>query len=170
MKLLLLGDSLMAYGPWDEYFPDHDIENRAMGGQIVEGVLSRLEAAPDILFHVHKVLCMVGINNLFFDDMFDLDEYIDNYQDIVRLCRERAQGADFYLFSILPAEIEYVTDSAIRKTNKVLKEMADKEGAHFVDLYSVFKQHKDYLIVDGVHLNEKGYYLWSEVVRPLIKR
>lgn len=168
MKILFHGDSLAAFGPWAEYFPDHEIENLAMGGQIVEGVLARLEAAPDAIFQVHKVLIMVGINNLFFDDMFDLDEFIDNYQEIVKLCKDRATGADFYLFSILPVDIEYVSDSRIRKTNRALKEMADKEEITFVDLYSIFKQNSDYLTEDGVHLNEKGYYLWSKAISPLI--
>lgn len=168
MKILFLGDSLAAYGPWAEYFPEHEIENLAMGGQVVEGVLARLEAAPDVIFQVHKVFIMVGINNLFFDEMFDLDEFIDNYQEVVKLCKHRAPDADFCLFSILPVETEYVSISVVRKTNRALREMADKEEVTFIDLYSIFKQNSDYLIEDGVHLNEKGYYLWSEVIRPLI--
>ena len=47
--------------------------------------------------------------------------------------------------------------------------MAHEEEIHFVDLYAVFKRQKDFLTADGVHLNGKGYDLWSGVVRPLIK-
>src|SRR3990172_8175111 len=109
MKILFLGDSLAAYGPWEEYFPDHEIENLAMGGQIVDGVLARLKRASEEIFNSDLVFIMVGINNLFFDDLFDLKEFITNYEKIVKLLKDRAPRAAVYVFSIIPVEIEYVS-------------------------------------------------------------
>jgi lysophospholipase L1-like esterase len=168
MKILLLGDSHMAYGPWTEYFPDCEFENLAMGGQIAEGVLDRLERTSDEVFHCDKVFVMVGINNLFFDDLFDLKDFISTYKKIIRLWKERAPHAFFYVLSILPVAPEYIPDRTIEDTNRALKKMVEKEGAYFVDLYRIFRQNSDYLNSDGVHLNEKGYHLWSEAIKPLV--
>jgi lysophospholipase L1-like esterase len=68
--------------------------------------------------------------------------------------------------------LEWVDDNAIRSVNASLMEMAREEGAEYLDIYTPFSERGgpgEYLMPDGVHINEKGYALWAGKLEEIIE-
>ena len=55
--------------------------------------------------------------------------------------------------------------------NKIIIENQEKELYSVIDLYSIFVnnkgQLKNDLTYDGLHLNKKGYEVWSKFIKPI---
>jgi lysophospholipase L1-like esterase len=165
--IILMGDSLVEFFDWQERFPGHRVFNLGLAGETVEGLLGRTAAitashsAPDFVF------IMTGINNVAMEET----GFIEPYAKIVRLLKSAFPAARIYVLSILPTLLDWVADGDLRRVNAALKEMAEAEGARYLDLYGTFKEGglADYLLSDGVHLSEKGYAVWAREMEDIIK-
>lgn len=165
--ILLMGDSLVEFYDWQGRFPGHRVLNLGLAGETVEGLLGRTAAiiegrpAPDFVF------IMTGINNVAMEET----GLIEPYRKILRLLMAAFPGARIFVHSILPTLLDWVSDGDIRRVNGSLKEMAEGEGARYLDLYGRLSggDLKDYLLSDGVHLSEKGYALWARELEEIIK-
>ena len=79
--------------------------------------------------------------------------------------------------SVLPADEVYLrwkscSDETIRTFNEGLREIAEDYGFDYLDLYSSFAvdgSMNPELTTDGLHLNQKGYDIWAERIRPIIE-
>jgi lysophospholipase L1-like esterase len=60
----------------------------------------------------------------------------------------------------------------ILKVNTILKQQKGKRNYILIDLNASFTNEKGFLkeefTYDGVHLNEKGYNHWVEILKPII--
>jgi len=57
----------------------------------------------------------------------------------------------------------------VERFNQIMEEVAEKEGAHFVEAYKKFIE-TDYssLLADGVHMNDEGYRRLFELVKDYL--
>ena len=62
-------------------------------------------------------------------------------------------------------------NQSIKNINKIIIENQENELYSVIDLYSIFVNNRGQLINkltnDGLHLNEKGYKLWSKFIKPI---
>ena len=60
---------------------------------------------------------------------------------------------------------------SIKNINKIIIENQENDLYSVIDLYSIFVnnkgQLKNDLTYDGLHLNEKGYEVWSKLIKPI---
>ncbi len=190
-KIVFLGNSITeGGGDWNKRFKVENIVNRGISGDITEGVLQRLE---EILYYKPlAVFLLIGINDIFNADTPGRDKITPEYvaNNIITIADEIKKGSpqtEIYIQTILPISDliykkingffpEHDTPLSVQiiNINQVIKEHIDKYNFHLFDLYSSFID-RDGLMdesytSDGVHLNENGYTLWTNLLQEVIQQ
>lgn len=169
MKLLFLGDSLMEFNDWDDRFPNHEVYNRGIAGETVEGLLDRIDLICSTIPSPGAVFIMTGINNLAMADR----NFLPAYRKILKQLIAAWPEARVFVHSLLPVLFPWINNDEIREMNSGLRRLAEEEGVFFVDVRSEFLDEKGavrrtHLLDDGVHLSNRGYAAWEAVIRRLI--
>lgn len=167
--LVFIGDSLTEFFDWQERFPDFLVLNLGISGETVEGLLGRMDRIllsiqnigrkPDFIF------IMTGINNVAMEDY----EIISSYKRIINILSASFSNTKLVIQSILPVVLTWADSTALRGLNESLRGIAKDFNADYFDLHSIFvgpdsEPKKEYLLNDGVHLSEKGYAAWSDMI------
>jgi len=169
MVLIFIGDSLIEFHNWQASFPEHRIHNYGMAGETVEGLLARVMNIRQLCMNADMIFIMSGINNVAMGEV----GFIDFYRVIIDKLKNSYPEAQIYVHSILPTFIDLIPNQLIRDVNERLKELSDSSGVNYIDLYSRFTD-KDgapirrLFLEDGVHLSERGYELWTGVIKKII--
>jgi lysophospholipase L1-like esterase len=171
VNLLFIGDSLTEWYDWQDRFPSHRVLNLGISGETVEELLDRRDhirsrfASPDIIF------LMTGINNIL-SERYDIT---GPYREIVRNLTTWYKGATVVVQSLLPVDMPWVRNDAIRTINRHLAEVAREQNAEYLDVYAAFTDDQGdpkpgLLSDDGVHLASKGYEVWAKVVEEHLRK
>ena len=171
-QIVFLGNSITAEGGnWGEKLNYTNIRNRGIAGDVTDGVLARIDEI--IYFKSKAVFLLIGINDLWnFSPSIPSTKYIIN--NILKIAKEIKKGSpetQVYVQTILPTSKSIFVES-INKINNTIKSKSSKFNFTVIDLHSNFENNdgliKKELTTDGIHLNSKGYQVWTEIVRPLI--
>jgi lysophospholipase L1-like esterase len=121
---------------------------------------------------------MIGINDLIRG--VDDTTLLNNYREIIRDLRWVHPDTQIVVQSILPHSgkqsnwegrdrLLKISNERIRNLNRELKLIAEEEGADFLDLHPLFTDADGNLQMelstDGLHLNNKGYLVWSSALK-----
>ncbi len=166
---VLLGDSITAQGDFTPYFPAVTLYNLGISGDTIAGVTERMDQAAELSPDLLLILC--GINSLT-DDA--LDQCVGEYDLLAAEAAKMAGETRVVIQSVLPADENYMkwkpcSDETIRAFNDALRTIAGEYGFDYLDLYSSFAVDHAMdpdLTTDGLHLNENGYDLWADLIRP----
>ncbi len=157
--LLLLGDSLVDYGNWQNLLPRYTTISLGVPGERSEELLRRL---PYCCSHepVDAVLVMTGINNLLAGD----PGFTATVKTIITRLKQCYSTASILICSLAPAQIPQF-QKIVRRANSDLRTVAETSGALYLDLYSRFEKGSQPLFAsDGVHFNNAGYALWADLL------
>ena len=174
-NIVFIGDSITEDGgDWGKRFNMKNIKNRGIRGDVSDGVLLRI---GEILYFKPKaIFLMIGfndVNNIHYQKQIPSTEYVTN--TIIDLTHKLGQGAPntkVFVQSILPCHRAYI-NTMINDINTALALEFRETATVFIDLHSHFSDEHGKMIenltYDGVHLNEKGYQLWTKQVYPFVK-
>lgn len=189
-KIVFLGNSITeGAGDWNQRFSTENIVNRGISGDYTEGLLHRLN---EIIFYKPiAVFLLIGINDFFKDNSNNLDInpiYIaNNIIKIADTIKKGSPSTTVFIQSILPINNEHYMK--IKKVNysflqpdykpsineqiKEVNSILIKNKKHpVVDLYTLFLNSESVLELklssDGVHLNQKGYQVWTNILSNII--
>ncbi len=169
---ILLGDSLSLWFPSKLLPTNRTWLNQGISGETSNGLLKRLYVFDSTM--PETIFVMIGINDLIHE--VDDKTILLNQKRMIRQLKSVHPGTQVVVQSILPHNGEAATwegrdrllrlpNKRIRKINRSLKALADAEGAFFLNLYPLFTDTQGFLrselSTDGLHLNEKGYQIWS---------
>lgn len=171
--IVFLGNSLTEGGKWSELFRKKHIRNRGIIGDEAMGVYDRLDqilpGAPK------KIFLLIGINDVSHD--LTVDSIVAAIVQVVDKIQAESPGTKLYLQSLLPINesfgrykrLEGKTEF-IPEINRRLRTVAERRNIRFIDLFPLFIKPgthilRDELTGDGLHLNEKGYKIWSKVLK-----
>jgi lysophospholipase L1-like esterase len=169
--LLFIGNSLIEYGNWQEFFPEYKVYSFGVAGETVEGVLARLPHITKEIPYADLVFLMSGLNNIAIDDW----NFLAAYESIIDKLSHAYPEAEIFVHSLLPTMLlEWIPLDTLRKANRKLQELAMKKKVKFIDLFSHFLDRegnpiKSYLLPDGVHLTPEGYRAWINVIEKYLK-
>jgi len=168
-EIILLGDSLTNCANWEELFPDVNIKNRGISGDITFGVLDRIEEV--ISSKPKQVFILIGINDI--SRNIPLETILANYQAIIDRIQKESPRTKIYIQSVFPTNDGFTqfkthqgkTDQIILLNGK-LEVLAHQKKVDYINLYPVFsdefgKLNKDFTN-DGLHLLGKGYAVWAK--------
>lgn len=174
--IVLLGDSITNCGNWDELFPNQNIINRGISGDITLGVLDRIEEI--VKRQPKKVFIMIGINDVAINN--SAVRILENYQKIITKIKTGSPQTSIYIQSLLPTNDAFTTFknhqgklAKVKQINLELAHLAVANQVHFIDLFPHFVNTQGQLDTqftnDGLHLLGTGYQLWAKLITEPLK-
>lgn len=166
--VVFLGNSLTEQGMWQELFPDIDLKNRGIAGDMTDGILERLPTVLEL--QPKKLFLSVGVNDLLFQSP---DYVIKNYEKIINTITKQSPLTQIFVQSLIPVNNEVrntgISNKDIIIINQELKRLAQEKGLTFIDLHKVF----DGVLLekytsDGIHLNGEAYLIWRDTLKKYI--
>jgi len=169
MKILFIGHSLIEFFDWQKRFPTHNVVNLGVAGETVHGLLSRVEEITAKHASADLIFLMSGLNDIAIEDF----GFIGSYRKIVEKLRSVYPDSRIFIHSLLPTNVEFISDDSIRHVNNSLKKLAIDVGVEYIDIYRNFIDEEssvksEYLLDDGVHLSDKGYAAWVGALDEII--
>lgn len=168
-EIVFLGNSLTELGgDWSLKVNNSKVRNRGIAGDTTDGVLARLGEL--IYFRPEQVFILIGINDLFRDDMTS-EKVFNNILKIINQIHDGSPKTKIFVQTILPTTTEKINEK-IRVTNSLLTNSESKEPYQLISLHPLFATDEDLMdmkfSLDGVHLNESGYTVWVNKIINLI--
>ena len=176
--IIFLGNSITNGAEWAELLDNSHVKNRGISGDVCMGVYDRL--SPILRGKPAKIFLMIGINDV--SAGLPADTIVGRIEKIVQKIRCDSPTTKLSLQSLLPVTNYYKKFGShtshpeiVPVINAGIKEIADREGVVYIDLYNGFvdsetgKMKIEYTN-DGLHLLGKGYLKWIEIIKPYLGR
>lgn len=174
-QVIFCGNSITDGGEWQEIFNDINIINRGISGDIVQGVIDRID---ELTRHQPcKLFLLIGVNDISKGTATKL--IAERTKEFIERFLQKSPATKIFVQSVLPVNPVYnkfpthvnKTDSIVA-LNKRLSSLSVKYPVTFIDLFSQFadsrRQMDSSLTNDGLHLKGKGYMLWKSIVFPYV--
>ncbi|MDR1972069.1 MAG: GDSL-type esterase/lipase family protein [Treponema sp.] len=174
-EVLLIGSSIIEYWRSSEadLGPLHTV-NVGIGGTRVSFWVEHISALVKP-FAPRAVIMQMGSNNIHGGEgSMSGDEVAAELAALFETLHRELPGVPLYYISILPSfKRQHVWDEA-RRSNLLVAQMAEQDrDLFFIDCAAALltgdgNPKPDVFANDGLHLNPKGYTLWTGVLRPKI--
>ncbi len=168
-KLLFYGSSsIRLWETLKEDFAPYQPANLGFGGSTLAACVWFFDRliAP---LHPSSIIVYAGDNDL--GDGRHPEEVFIFFQQLVVRTRQQFGDIPLAFISIKPSITRWNIVDSIRYTNKIIEDEIRKQGnnLHFIDIYHQMTDNsgypkREYLEPDGLHINEKGYALWKEII------
>jgi lysophospholipase L1-like esterase len=153
-------------------FPNIDFINRAFGGSRLEDVNYFFDrvVAP---YNPKTIVLYAGDNDL--NDGLAPDRVLKDFRKFAKLVRAKFPKAKILFISIKPSPSRWKLAETVRKTNELIKtEIGADKNARFVDVWTPMlgpngEPKPEIFLEDKLHMNEKGYAIWREVLAKYLK-
>ncbi len=163
---VFLGDSLTEGGSWHELFPQGNVINRGIGGDVTGGVIARLEQITS--GRPAQIFLMIGTNDL--SARISQSEIVANIIKIIEIVQDACPSTELFVQSILPKD--KASQVRVESLNSAL-EAAITGKATWVNLYPLFLDKAgtsidDSFSNDDLHLLGQGYLIWRDAIAHLV--
>jgi lysophospholipase L1-like esterase len=180
LDVYFLGDSITEWWPlmgkdvWQEEFGAMRVFNCGVAGDTTQNILFRITQGEFEHTSPKVVVLLAGINNLGLSATLKPEELAKGIQRIIAVLHAKSPASKILLLSIFPSgEPGDPVRDRIRATNKLIQPLADGKVVFFLDLYDKFLDAKGVMPYDvspdGTHLYSKGYRIWADAMRPVLK-
>ena len=168
--ILLLGDSILDYGEWNEFLDNPRVKNRALNGDDTRSILPRLDQITR--GQPRHVVLLCGINNI--QNRVSYAQTTREYAQIVATITSQSVRTDLWLLPVLGINtriyqkwivpdyrhLHMPTVAEVAALNAFIRPLAaDRSRIHFIDLPglldSIGELRAEYTS-DGIHLNGRG--------------
>jgi len=162
-EIAMIGDSITQGGLWSEFFLDHRVVNRGVGGDTATDIIKRFDTIESTNPEVSFV--MVGINDLYAG--VTPREIANNISVII----ERLQGIGSEV--ILQTTLECSRNicgsilEEVRELNEIIASFPDDFGVRIININQPLSDNNGLLseyTYDGIHLNGRGYRIWVDFI------
>ncbi len=166
-RVVMLGDSITYRADWQKMLNYKNVQNMGINGDTVKDILDRLDKIDP---ETKKVFIMAGINDI--ANGYSVKSIFTIYKQIIKTLHEK--GIKVYVQSTLYTgdRVDPSYNRKVKELNKMLKSYALKKGIRFIDLNRHLSRNgslRRKYTKDEVHLNDTGYYSWSNVIKSYIK-
>lgn len=153
-------------------FPQLNLINRGFGGSRLEDVNFYFDriVAP---YNPKTIVLYAGENDV--NDGIAPEKVLADFQQFSKMVRARFPKAKLIYVSLKPSPTRWKLADKMRQTNEIVKaEIAKDKRAEFVDVWTAMLNEKgepkpEIFVEDKLHLNEKGYAIWREVLAKYLK-
>lgn len=164
-EIIFLGNSIIEFCNWNELFKKPTIKNRGISGDVINGIINRLEEIT--ASKPNKIFLMIGTNDLGYKRT--VNQILLDYEHLVHLILTKTPKTTLYLQSVLPVKNSANrTNAKIMAINKGIALLAKKHSLVYINLFDLFKTENNDLNMnlsfDGLHLNGQGYLIWKEAI------
>jgi lysophospholipase L1-like esterase len=174
--ILFIGSS--SFRKWTSVqtdFPGYTIINRGFGGSTFEDLI---RYAKDIIYpyHPRQVVIYCGDNDLAVDMKMTGKKVYKRFVKLYDMIRKHLDNIDIVFVSIKPSPSREKLMPEMEAANDLIRNfMAQRAHAAFVDVYHLMLNANglpmdNLFIADKLHMNEKGYKIWQQAIRPYLDK
>lgn len=169
--VLFVGSSSIAFWPTKALFPEFPVINRGFGGSIYSDLIHYAEAV--IFPYKPRVIVFYSGDN---DPIWGKNavQIAEDVRRLVGLVHQHLPRTQIILMAVKISQARIDRAEVYTAFNAMLKAMADEDDRlHYFDSASLLLDEQGrpdprYFVDDKLHLNEEGYRVWSDHLRPLI--
>ena len=170
-EIIFLGNSITDYCDWYELFGKSNIKNRGIGGDVINGVINRLDEVTSS--KPQKIFLMIGINDL--GRKRSVNQILIDYEKLINEIIEKVPETELYIQSVLPTDNrENLQNTDVININKGLVELTKKYNLIYINLFDLFKTTENKLnpemTFDGLHVNGQGYLIWKNAIIDYVNK
>ena len=153
-------------------FPQINVINRGFGGSRLEDVNFYFERIV-VPYNPKTIVLYAGENDV--NDGIAPEKVLADFQQFTKMVRVKFPKAKLLYISLKPSPSRWKLADNFRKTNELVKtEIAKDKLAKFVDVWTAMLNEKgepkaEIFVEDKLHMNEKGYAIWREVLAKYLK-
>lgn len=167
--ILFVGSSTIRMWDLPKCFPGSEALNRGFGGSEVSDVI---EFADRIVFPYAPRLIVFysGDNDIAHGKT--ADQVFADFETLLKKVHEKLPKTKFVALSIKPSAARWNLWPQMKEVNRRVQALAETDplltyvDAAAATLDAEGNPRKDLLLEDGLHLNAKGYEIWSALVKP----
>jgi lysophospholipase L1-like esterase len=156
-----------------DYFPDHTIINRGFGGSTLS---DQIQYAKDIIIPLSpkQIVIYCGENDIAYDENLTASEVTERFITLFNLIRNQLPEATITYVSMKPSPNRWHLAEKMKSANQFMREfISSKPNSSFVDIWDKMldeNQLPDSTLFfdDMLHMNEKGYRLWQQAIKPML--
>ena len=174
--IVMLGNSLTDGCEFNELLGNRHIKNRGIVGDIVQGLIDRID--PIIKGQPKKMFIMCGVNDI--SHNVSADSIARATEKLIVMVKQGSPRTKIYLQSLLPFNNEVREwkllknqEHVVVEANILLEQVARRQGVTWINLYPLFADENGRLRADltndGLHLMGKGYLIWRDAIKPYVK-
>ena len=168
-QIIFLGDSFTDYCEWSELFGRSNIKNRGINGDVINGVIDRLDEVVES--KPKKIFLMIGINDL--GENRTVNQILIDYDRLILLIKEKLPETELFIQSVLPTDNRKGSATInIVAINKGVQELANNYQSTYINLFDLLRTNENKLdtayTIDGLHLNGKGYLIWKKAIENYV--
>ena len=171
--VLFVGSSTIRMWQTRASFPDLPVINRGFGGS----------HTSDINFYFKRVVSPYKPKVIVFyagdNDIASgksTQQVLEDFRRFVEMVRDKLPRTPIIFISIKPSESRWNFWPVTKQANEMVRLFCESNNLlTFVDAASVLlnadgKVNNELFLADKLHMNEKGYRKWTQVLRPVIER
>jgi lysophospholipase L1-like esterase len=151
-----------------EFFPNLPVKNRGISGDVTDRLSTRI--IPIIRAHPNKIFIETGFNDILHSK--SPDTTAEKINNIIVAIKRESPNTKVIVNNIFPTVHTKKMEEDIKQLNDLLIPICQKHSVILIDAYSNLSQNgalnKQYDSGDGMHLNGKGYLVWSRLIKPYL--
>ena len=153
-------------------FPKYNVVNRGFGGSQTSDLLYYFDQLI-LPYNPKKIFIYEGDNDLSAGK--SPDQILSTMDSLITLIHEKVSGnVSVYVISPKPSLSRWELRDKYKDFNKRMGDLASsKKKVYFIDVWTPALDSdgnvlKDIFLEDGLHMNEKGYAIWVDVIRKYL--
>ena len=154
-----------------EYFPDIPSVNRGFGGSHISDVIYFINETV-LKFKPKVIVFYAGDNDIHFGKT--AQKVFEDYVIFVEKVHEQLPDTKIMFIPIKPSPSRWYLWHEMEKTNHMVRRYSQNNSLlYYVDTASPMVSDKGrpksiLFVKDSLHLSQKGYELWSSIVKPIL--
>ena len=170
---LFTGSSSIRFWPnLSEVYEGYNVLNRGFGGSTFTDLIHFKE---ELIFAYRpaKVFIYEGDNDIFKGE--SVTSILEKAKSLAREIKERLPEAIVFFISPKPSLSRWELREQYKELNYSLQAWASfEDNVRFIDVWTPMCDEQgqvfdDVFVSDGLHMNAKGYEIWTRIVRPFVK-
>jgi lysophospholipase L1-like esterase len=155
----------------EKSFPNHQIVNSGFGGSQSSDLLCFLNDLV-LSYNPKQVFIYEGDNDLWAKKR--PKQVLDTTEEIIRRIKASNSSTQIILIAAKPSISRWEIRGKYKKLNRRFERLAKKDTQiDYVDVWHPMLNNRklitDIFIEDGLHMNQKGYDIWYEAIKNLVK-
>lgn len=170
--ILFLGSSSIRMWPLDDYFPHLPVINRGFGGSQVSDSIAFLDRIV-LPCKPRIILFYAGDNDIAAGK--SPETVRDDFDTFTGRVHDALPDTRIIFIAIKPSISRWRLVGKMRKANRLIQERIQQDKRlSYADIDTPMigpdgMPRPDLFLGDGLHLNAKGYTIWSDLVRPMLR-
>ena len=161
IKILILGDSLVADHDWQARMPFFKVDNLGVPGATATDLLASLPEIKTWAASSEVIVVMIGTNDLLSGN----DDFLSQLKNILIQLSHDCPTAEILVNSLLPMDLPHLPYNSVSSLNTHIEAITMRTGCCFLNIHKRLVGSDEQLFQeDGVHITAAAYAIWERAL------